>query len=301
LSARIALVVNPASRLGAAAEASVVRAFAAAGVRPVVERTLVPSDGVRLGRELGMAHDVIFVLGGDGTVMEVATGLAEVGSDAAIAILPGGTGNQLGRALSVPMSPARAVSRLLAGSPRAIDAGILNGTRRVGIGVGLGLDAAMIAGARGRLKSILGPASYMVSAMSAAIRPARFAVRAEIDGRIIERECVVAMALNLGHMFNGLLEGAPGTSLVDGRLDLVLVDARHLGDFMTFSVGEAFMRRRKPDTRWTYASGHSISLETLDASVLAQVDGDLFDAQRFELTIAPAALRVVIPSGAKII
>ena len=301
LSDRVALVINPASRSGAAAESSVLRAFAAAGLRPTVERTREAGDGVRVARELASAHDVLFVLGGDGTVMEAATGLAAAGSSAAIGILPGGTGNQLARALSIPLSPARAVRRLLTATPRAIDAAILNGSRRVGIGAGLGLDAAMIAGAQGRLKRLLGAGSYMVSAMAAAVRPARFAVRAEVDGRVIERECAVAMALNLGRMFNGMLEGAPGTSLLDGRLDLVLLDARHLLDFLDFSVTEAFLRRRRSDARWTFASGSSITIETPDASVRAQVDGDVIDERRLELTVAPGALRLLIPKGGSVI
>jgi diacylglycerol kinase (ATP) len=207
----------------------------------------------------------------------------------------------LARALSIPLTPSRAVGRLLAGAPRTIDAAMLNGGRRVGIGAGLGLDAAMIAGAQGRLKRMLGAGSYLVSATAAAWRPTRFAVRAEVDGRVIERECAVAMALNLGSMFNGLLEGAPGTSLVDGRLDLVLLDARHLLDFFAFSVTEALLRRRRHDARWTYASGRQITIETSDTSVRAQVDGDLIDARRLELAVLPGALRLLIPDGRRII
>lgn len=275
-------------------------AFAAAGITPTVAHTRAAGDGVRAARELA-AHQQLFVLGGDGTVMEAATGLAEAGSDAAIGILGGGTGNQLARALSVPLSPARAVSRLLAGSPRRIDSGLLNGTRRAGIGVGLGLDAAMIAGARGKLKQVLGVASYMVSAMQAAIVPTRFAVRATVDGRVIERDCALAMALNLGHMFNGLLEGAPHTSMVDGRLDLVLLDARHIGDFFAYSIGQALLKRRRDDRRWTFASGTTLSIETENPAVLAQVDGDVIAGQSMTLSVLPLSLHVIVPQGARII
>ena len=301
LSRRVALVVNPASRSGAATELSVLDALVAAGITPTVAHTLEPGDGERVARTLAATHDVLFVLGGDGTVMEVATGLAAEGSTVPIAILPGGTGNQLARALSVPLSPRRAVAQLLAGEPRVLDAGILNGFRRVGIGVGFGLDAAMIAGARGRLKRTLGVGSYMVSALSEAIRPKRFSVRAEVDGRVIERECCVVLALNLGYMFRGLLEGAPGSSLVDGRLDLMILDARSITDFLSYSVFEAMLRRRRADARWTYASGTHISIETSDLSVPSQVDGDLINLHKAELAIAPRSLHVLVPAGATVI
>lgn len=268
---------------------------------PTVEYTRAAGDGVRAARELAGSHDRLFVLGGDGTVMEAATGIAEAGSTMPIGILPAGTGNQLARALSISLSPARAVAQLLDGTERRIDIGILNGSRRVGIGAGLGLDAAMIAGAHGSLKRHLGPASYVVSGTAAALRPRRFALRAEVDGRVIERECTVAMVLNLGRIFNGLLEVAPGASLVDGLLDLVVVDSRSLADALSFSVSEMLLRRRHADSRWTFARGQAICIETAAADISAQVDGDLIDDRRLSLEVAPLAARLLVPAGARII
>ncbi|MDP1889966.1 MAG: diacylglycerol kinase family protein [Gemmatimonadaceae bacterium] len=301
LTARTALLVNPVARRATGVESAVLQAFLACGVTPTVEHTRAAGDGVRAARELAAWHDHLFVLGGDGTVMEAATGIAEAGGSMPIGILPAGTGNQLARALSISLSPRRAVAQLLAGTDRRIDLGILNGSRRVGIGAGLGLDAAMIAGAHGSLKRRLGPASYVVSGTAAALRPRRFAVRAEVDGRVIERECTVAMVLNLGRIFNGLLEVAPGSSLVDGLLDLVIVDSRSLADALSFSVSEMLLRRRHADSRWTFARGRAICIETLVSDIPSQVDGDLIDDKRLSLEIAPLAVRLFVPVGARII
>lgn len=301
LTSRTALLVNPVARRAAAVEAAVLQAFSACGIAPTVQHTSAAGDGVRAGRELAASHDRLFVLGGDGTVMEAATGIAEAGSSIPIAILAAGTGNQLARALSISLHPARAVAQLLVGREARIDVGILNGHRRVGIGAGLGLDAAMIAGARGSLKRHLGPASYVVSGTAAALRPQRFALRAEVDGRVIERECTVAMVLNLGRIFNGLLEVAPGASLVDGLLDLVVVDSRNLADALSFSVSEMLLRRRHADSRWTFARGQTIRIETPDGRIPAQVDGDLIDDSRLSLEVAPLAARMIVPARAKII
>lgn len=301
LTARTALLVNPVARRAAVVETAVLRALAACGVTPTLAHTLAAGDGVRAARELAASHDQLFVLGGDGTVMEAATGIAEAGASLPIGILPAGTGNQLARALSISLTPARAVAQLLRGTERCIDIGILNGRRRVGIGVGLGLDAAMIAGARGALKRRLGVASYVVSGTTAALRPRRFALRAEVDGRVIERECSVAMVLNLGRIFNGLLELAPHASLVDGQLDLVIVDTRGLADALSFSVREMLLRRRQSDPRWTFARGQAICLETPDGSIPAQVDGDLIDDRRLSLKVAQLGARLLVPAGVRII
>lgn len=301
LTLRTALLVNPVAGRAAGAEQSVLRAFRAAGVTPTVEHTRSAGDGVRAARELAAAHDRLFVLGGDGTVMEAATGLAEAGSHSPIGILAGGTGNQLARALSIPLRPSRAVRALLAGEERHLDLAILNGRRRVGIGAGVGLDAAMIAGAQGRLKQVLGVSSYVVSATRAALRPRRFNVRAEVDGRVIEREGVVAMALNLGRIFNGLLEMAPGASLTDGLLDLVIVDARTLRHAVAFTLVEMLLKRRTPDPRWTFARGRELCIEADDSSIPCQVDGDLVPDRRLSMVVAPGAGRLLAPRGTRFI
>ena len=301
LTGRSALIVNPVARRAAGAEAAVRRAFRAAGVALTVEYTHAAGDGVRVARELAATHDRLFVLGGDGTVMEAATGLADAGSSASIGILPGGTGNQLARALSIPLNPSRAVGALLPGTVRRLDLAVLNGRRRVGIGAGMGLDAAMTAGALGRLKETLGVTAYVVSATRAAMRPSRFGVRAEVDGRVIERDGVVAMVLNLGRIFNGLLEVAPGSSLTDGWLDLVIVDARTLRDALAFSVLEMLLRRRRADPRWTFARCREICIESEDASIPCQVDGDLIDDRRLSMAIAAGAGSFLAPLGAQVV
>jgi diacylglycerol kinase (ATP) len=300
LTQRTALIVNPASRAGARAEVAVLRAFHEAGASPTVERTRSPGDGIRVARELAAAHDRLFVLGGDGTVMEAATGLAELGADLPIGILPAGTGNQLARALSIPLSPSRAVATLVGAEGRRIDAAVLNGHRRVGIGAGFGLDAAMIAGAHGRLKRTLGAASYVVSATASALSPVRFPLHAVVDGQVIERMASVAMVLNLGSLFDGLLEVAPGASLTDGLLDLVVVDTHDLLDALTFSVTEILFRRRHADPRWTFARGREISIRTDQPGVRAQVDGDLIESRQLTLQIAPRALHLLLPAGARL-
>lgn len=294
---RTALLVNPMARRGAISLEQVLRALRRAGVSPTVEFTRCAGDGARAASELAATHDRLLVLGGDGTVMEAATGLFDAGSAMPIGILPAGTGNQLARALSISLSPARAVAQLLGGTTARIDVGILNGRRRVGIGAGLGLDAAMIAAAQGTLKKRLGVASYIVGAISAAMRPRPFRVRAVVDGRLIEREATVAMVLNLGRVFNGLLEMAPGTSLIDGQLDLVIVDARSLADALSFSVLKMLLRRGHDDRRWMFARGCEISIQTDDLSISAQVDGDLIECSHLQLSVAPSAAHLMVPAG----
>ena len=86
--------------------------------------------------------EVVAAWGGDGTVNEVASAL--VGTDAALAVIPAGSGNGLARMLGVPADPRGAVDRFLRAPDRRIDVGVIDGRLFVNI-AGVGFDAHIAA------------------------------------------------------------------------------------------------------------------------------------------------------------
>lgn len=94
-----------------------------AGVRCQLTRS--PGDGakkVQLALERGV--DTVLVAGGDGTVSSV--GRALIGTDAALGVIPTGSGNGFARHFGIPLSTVRAVRALAEGRMRLIDVGSVN-------------------------------------------------------------------------------------------------------------------------------------------------------------------------------
>lgn len=88
--------------------------------------------------------DVVVALGGDGTVNEVANGLA--GSRVPLAVLPGGMANVFARSLGIPPDAVEATGLLLERAdslPRRVPLGRI-GDRYFVANCGMGLDAAIV-------------------------------------------------------------------------------------------------------------------------------------------------------------
>jgi diacylglycerol kinase family enzyme len=113
--------------------------------------------------------DVVIGFGGDGTLNEVANGVA--GTETALGVLPGGSTNVFARTLGLPNDPSSAVRQLAAG----IAAGSID---RVGLGTvngryfcfhtGIGYDAAVVRQVerRGSMKRWFGHPLFIQSALS---------------------------------------------------------------------------------------------------------------------------------------
>jgi diacylglycerol kinase family enzyme len=146
--------------------------------------------------------DAVVVLGGDGTLNEVANGLA--GSDVIVGALPGGSTNVFARTVGFTNDPIDATGELLtameSGNHRRIGLGNANG-RYFLFHVGLGFDAAVVERAEktASLKRYAGHPLFVWSTMLTLARynahkTGRFAVRFDSPG---------AGSGNAGHSVDG--------------------------------------------------------------------------------------------------
>ena len=89
--------------------------------------------------------DAVVAYGGDGTLNEVATGVA--GSDTALAVLPGGSTNVFARTLGMPNDALESVDLIIdalgRGDIKSIGLGKVNG-RYFTFHTGVGYDAAVV-------------------------------------------------------------------------------------------------------------------------------------------------------------
>ncbi len=287
----VLLIVNPASRRGAKLERKAVAAFAKAGVQCVVRRTEAGGHGAQLATAHAADFDAVFTLGGDGTAIEVIGALTHTGPP--VGILPGGTANVVARTLGTPVRVGKAVKVLLAGDEARVDLGVLSTGHRFMIGMGVGLDATMIAGAPGPLKRRFGFFAYVVAALKAFAKLEKFTVRLTVDGDVKEMRASAVLIANFGAVMNDLLAFGDGIQRDDGLLNACVYSPGNVVDATRILLKMAF-KRFTPDPCIYYRSGSSFLVET-DQPRLGQADGELIGNSPFTVTVEPLAARVLVP------
>jgi YegS/Rv2252/BmrU family lipid kinase len=287
----VLLIVNPAARRAAAELDEAVRAFAAAGATCDVMATKAPGHAAELARQHAGKYSLVFALGGDGTAVEVIGALA--GRGPAVGVLPGGTGNLLARALGIPMRVADAVPALLKSRERRVDLGQLADGRCFAIGLGVGVDEAMIAHASPELKRRIGFLAYFWSGTLAGLKVERIAYRLTTDGVVREGHAVSVLVTNLGTVLGGLITLGKDIRMDDGMLHAVIFAPRNLWDAIRV-FGRMLVGNVGNDACVSYASGRNIRLETTPPR-RAQADGELLGLTPMDITVRPGAARVLVP------
>lgn len=284
------LIVNPAARGGRSAEGAAVAAFARAGVAPRLHRTTAAGHAAAIAAAEAGDNDV-YVLGGDGTVMEVVGAL--VGRENAVGVLPGGTGNQLARHLGIPLNVSRAVASLSTSLTVLLDLGRLADGRHFSLTAGIGLDAEMIARTSAASKRRFGVAAYVASAARALPRMQPFTVRVTADGRQFERCASLAMIANVGAIMDGRFGLGPGVAPDDGWLDLCVLSPQSVVDGLRLAWRMA-RRDFRPDSQMLFVRAKAIRIEAI-ADVPAQADGELLSCPTLEASVVPQAARFLAP------
>jgi diacylglycerol kinase family enzyme len=273
--------------------------------------TEAKDHATEIGREAyDGGYDIVVAFGGDGTLNEVANGLA--GTDVPVSVLPGGSTNVVCRTLGIPNDVVDATEHLLGLAddfrPRHIDLGKVNGRYFVS-SCGMGLDASVTerVDARPGLKARAGPYFYTWAALSSFYR--RYLrnpvlLRVEVAGR--ELEGINALAQNSDpytYFASRPLRVCEGVSLDDGTLSMVVLKRAAQRDVVTLAPRLLSERLRTSHHRQiehfddiTEARASSISE---DASgelrpFPVQVDGDFIgEYEQVELRVQPGSLTVV--------
>lgn len=177
--------------------------------------TSIARDGANQG------YDIIYAVGGDGTVNEVMNGL--VGTDSALAILPGGSGNDFIRTVDGKDDGDNIIKDTINGTKKLIDVGIINGRYFINIS-SVGFDAEVVlATERFKKLCLSGSAAYIAGLISTIFTRKPSRVKIAMDGIEIEKEILLTAVAN-GKYYGGGMKAAPDAVFDDGLFDVCVIE-----------------------------------------------------------------------------
>jgi YegS/Rv2252/BmrU family lipid kinase len=324
---RTLVIVNPASARARRAWPKIREALTAAGVAFDAHETTHAGDAtVKTRAALREGYRLVGIVGGDGTLSEAASGFFEfegdetravpslpsaINREAALALLPAGTGDDFARGLTggvrEPLEKwlARFISfcrgdetreaRVLDAIHGRVDEGERNFICLNVATIGLGAEVAARVASQGSLmRQMPGEARFVSAACGALSAWRERRVRVTVD----ENE-VIDLQTNLLAIANGVYAGggmmfAPQAATDDGLMDLLLSRdlnrATILRELPRIRRGEHLANKR---VRLVQAKHVRVETDNPEDRLLVEADGNVRGRTPAEFRIMPGAIRVV--------
>lgn len=288
------LIINPAARRVAKGfEASrVVSYLERRGLKVTCAEPSSAMEATRSARAAAWRGDaLVFALGGDGTLRDVAEGLA--GSGTALAALPGGTVNIWCREAWIPRGLRAAVDAHLEGQVVRMDLGCAD-KRAFLLMASLGWDAAIAHCVSPHLKRRLGDYAYIVEAFRQLPRLRTVHARWRAGLITMDRQLAMMVVSNT-RLYGGRVRFTPGSTAVDGLLDVVALCPRSPLDVPRLAA-KAMLRRLSKDGAVVSDRLAAMTVET--PGIPYQLDGDYAGETPVTFSVDAGALAVSVPAGA---
>lgn len=274
--------------------------------------TQAQNHATEIGREAqDGGYDVVVAFGGDGTLNEVANGMA--GSDLPVAVLPGGSTNVVCRTLGMPNDVVDATEHLLSlvddWQPRKIDLGKVD-DRYFVFACGAGIDASVVkrVDRNPTMKGNAGPYYYSWAGISSFYRkylvnPIRMRTQVEGHEPVEGVTTIIQNSDPFTYFASRPIRVCEGIAIDDGTLSMAVLKRAAQRDMPTL-INRLFSESRPAARHRQVAHFDDVTSATVETvsknkdgtprPLPLQVDGDYIgERDRIKLGIDPAALTVI--------
>jgi YegS/Rv2252/BmrU family lipid kinase len=181
--------------------------------------------------------DIVFSVGGDGTLNEVANGIA--GSNVKLGLIPCGAGNDFIKSIDTAYNKSIAlnelVKRQISSKTRSVDIGTVNDKYFLNI-ASAGFDAAVVINREKfkRFPILAGRLSYYISVFYTLIKCKKYDFEIIIDNKLRLKDKYLLVTVSNGKYYGGGMTPTPDAEIDDGFLDLCLIKSMTRINIMKF-------------------------------------------------------------------
>lgn len=242
-------------------------------------------------KEESLSIDVIYLLGGDGTIHELINGVMQTELNLPIGILPGGTFNDFTKTLNLPPQPVAAAMTLQNAAVKHIDVMKIND--RYGLNfAGMGLIVENSEGVAENAKSRIGKFSYLMSTLRSVTNPTFFNYKVTVDGEAYTGNSSMIITAN-GQFVGG--NRIPLTELAadDGTLDVFIFKESGIKLFTELLTEKSTENWNDISNNIEHYSGSSITIET-ENTMAVDIDGEIDIETPLQIDILTKRLRMFV-------
>ena len=290
MTKKVHIVINPASGQPQPILNQINDVFYPAGVQWDISLTQKSGDATRYARQaITDGAEVVGAYGGDGTVMEVAEGVA--GGQIPLAILPGGTANLMSVELGIPKDLTQAAQIIIDPDSviRQVDMGQV-GEKQFMLRVGIGFAGEKVKLADRELKDKWGILAYSIAGLKALETSPVAHYRITVDGVEHETDGKTCLIDNAGNMGTQRVTAAKSVSVSDGLLDVIVVRDASVGSLV--AVGDQILGRKPNPDDVKHWQGREIKIEC-DPPQTVQGDGEIWDPTPVSAKVLPGVLPIL--------
>jgi len=294
----VAYIVNPKS--GASSSKLTGRRFqqylVEKGFDVKVSLTTCLEHACELATDAAVDYDcaMVVVVGGDGTVREVAHGLE--GSSKTLLVVPCGTENLLANELGFDEKLKTLVKTFEAGYIRSLDLGSANGRCFTSI-AGFGFDGEVVKRVSQQRKGHIDYFDYLEPIWRTFWNYKFDAMRVEVDGEEIFDGHGLVFVGNISRYAAGL-QILHHADFSDGLLDVCVYKCASQLRLLKHSV-MTVLKQHADSGDVIYRQGKSITVSSETAGIKTEVDGDPGPALPVQIKVIPQAVNIMVPEGAK--
>jgi YegS/Rv2252/BmrU family lipid kinase len=231
---------------------------------------------------------LIIAVGGDGTVNEIAQ--AMIHSDAALGIVPKGSGNGLARELHIPMDSKRALEMIVKRHVITIDCCKAN-DRVFFTTCGVGFDAAVSQKFAKEKKR--GSLTYVKDTIGEYLSYKPEAYELLIDNQTIKEKAFLVACANASQYGNNAYI-APHANIQDGKMDITILSPFTPLDIPSLAV-QLFAKQIDRNSKIKTLTASQVTI-IRQKEGLMHLDGEPVMAEnRIDISVIPKALNVITP------
>ncbi len=237
-------------------------------------------------------YDRLIIIGGDGTVKQVAEFILRHNLEIPLAVIPQGSANVLANSLNIPLAENQAIKVAAMGKEQTIDVGLVNQEHYFLVGLSIGLLSEVVLKTKQNIKTRWGIFAYLITLLKQTKAPSCL-FNFQIDSQNYQAWGNTLLVTNTFSLFK--IKPRHFSDYTDGLLEVMVTRNKSIWGFFPIVIFSWLNRLFLPNL--FLAQGQRITIEKDSlADKVIQMDGEPFKVNKIEATIVPRRLKVVTKS-----